>query len=144
MVGCSYWLTTAKVLYYRVVAWMYGLAGACADVAMVNSSWTQAHINRIWRIPNRTFLVYPPCDTLSLQVHTCCGSSSSIIILIIAQLQFVSSSSSSPQFCSFTSSLLGYVKSGSKVGYLQHLPLFHFGILFEMLGSVGGMRSKGL
>ncbi|KAH8963959.1 hypothetical protein BDL97_04G038200 [Sphagnum fallax] len=65
----SYWLTTAKVLYYRVVAWMYGLAGACADVAMVNSSWTQAHINRIWRIPNRTFLVYPPCDTLSLQAH---------------------------------------------------------------------------
>ncbi|KAH9564777.1 hypothetical protein CY35_04G042400 [Sphagnum magellanicum] len=83
----SYWLTTAKVLYYRVVAWMYGLAGACAHVAMVNSSWTQAHINRIWRIPNRTFLVYPPCDTLSLQALPLERPTTPLYIVSVAQFR---------------------------------------------------------
>lgn len=63
----SFLLSMAKVWYYRALAQLYGLAGRCAHLAMVNSSWTRAHINAIWRIPNRTVLVYPPCDTLTLQ-----------------------------------------------------------------------------
>ncbi|GKU92146.1 hypothetical protein SLEP1_g5913 [Rubroshorea leprosula] len=35
---------------------------------MVNSSWTQSHIKKLWRIPNCTKQVYPPCDTSALQV----------------------------------------------------------------------------
>jgi hypothetical protein len=35
---------------------------------MVNSSWTEGHINGIWGVPKRTFRVFPPCDTESLQV----------------------------------------------------------------------------
>ena len=29
---------------------------------MVNSSWTEGHINSIWKCPLRTHRVYPPCD----------------------------------------------------------------------------------
>ncbi|CAG5103305.1 2-mannosyltransferase (Homo sapiens) [Cotesia congregata] len=32
------------------------------DVIMVNSSWTEDHINAIWKCPLKTFRVYPPCD----------------------------------------------------------------------------------
>jgi len=35
---------------------------------MVNSSWTRSHILNIWKIPEHTKRVYPPCDTSSLQV----------------------------------------------------------------------------
>lgn len=41
-------LTQGKVLYYKVVAWLYGLAGGVADVVLVNSRWTQAHIAQLW------------------------------------------------------------------------------------------------
>ncbi|KAG0587603.1 hypothetical protein KC19_2G176800 [Ceratodon purpureus] len=63
----SFWLSSIKVWYYRIVAQLYGLAGRCAHLVMVNSSWTRAHINAIWKMPDRTFLVYPPCNTLTLQ-----------------------------------------------------------------------------
>nr|POE86363.1 isoform 2 of gdp-man:man(3)glcnac(2)-pp-dol alpha-1,2-mannosyltransferase [Quercus suber] len=46
---------------------MYGFVGSCAHLAMVNSSWTQSHIEKLWRIPHRTKRVYPPCGTLGLQ-----------------------------------------------------------------------------
>lgn len=29
---------------------------------MVNSSWTEEHINSIWKCPLKTHRVYPPCD----------------------------------------------------------------------------------
>uniref|UniRef100_A0A6M2E544 Putative transferase n=1 Tax=Amblyomma tuberculatum TaxID=48802 RepID=A0A6M2E544_9ACAR len=29
---------------------------------MVNSSWTKGHILKLWQVPTRTFLVYPPCS----------------------------------------------------------------------------------
>ncbi|KAJ9160356.1 hypothetical protein P3X46_025764 [Hevea brasiliensis] len=59
----SGWLSQCKIIYYTFFSWMYGFAGSCADLAMVNSSWTQSHIERLWRIPKRTKRVYPPCDT---------------------------------------------------------------------------------
>ncbi|KAL3685039.1 hypothetical protein R1sor_003061 [Riccia sorocarpa] len=60
-------LSTAKVLYYRIVARLYGWAGSWTHLAMVNSSWTRAHIEELWGIPSRTVRVYPPCDTSTLQ-----------------------------------------------------------------------------
>lgn len=38
-----------------------------ADVVMVNSSWTAAHIRQLWWMWNEPHLVYPPCDTTDLQ-----------------------------------------------------------------------------
>lgn len=35
---------------------------------MVNSSWTEDHINSIWRCPFKTHLVYPPCNVEHLTV----------------------------------------------------------------------------
>lgn len=57
-----------KACYYKIMAWMYGCAGSYADLAMVNSSWTKDHIMKLWGISERIVRVYPPCDTLSLQV----------------------------------------------------------------------------
>lgn len=34
---------------------------------MVNSSWTQNHILQLWKIPSRTFRVYPPCEVSHLK-----------------------------------------------------------------------------
>ncbi|KAF8376791.1 hypothetical protein HHK36_031541 [Tetracentron sinense] len=66
----SIWLSRCKVIYYTFFSWIYGIVGSCTHLAMVNSSWTQSHIEKIWRIPERTKRVYPPCDTSGLQAHT--------------------------------------------------------------------------
>ncbi|KAL0963687.1 hypothetical protein UPYG_G00309590 [Umbra pygmaea] len=55
-------LSAAKVLYYCAFALIYGLAGSCSDLIMVNSTWTLGHILALWRSPSRTSVVYPPCD----------------------------------------------------------------------------------
>lgn len=55
-------LSAVKVLYYCCFALLYGLAGSCSDVIMVNSTWTLGHILALWRSPSCTSIVYPPCD----------------------------------------------------------------------------------
>ena len=40
---------------------MYCAAGRYSDLTMVNSSWTEDHINKLWT-SNRIHKVYPPCD----------------------------------------------------------------------------------
>lgn len=50
------------MVYYCLFALLYSMAGSCSDLIMVNSSWTLDHILSLWRAPNRTSVVYPPCD----------------------------------------------------------------------------------
>lgn len=57
-------LTRCKLIYYRVFSKLYSVCGRCADCVMVNSSWTQNHINEIWALAYRTRIVYPPCDVV--------------------------------------------------------------------------------
>ncbi|XP_029030637.1 GDP-Man:Man(3)GlcNAc(2)-PP-Dol alpha-1,2-mannosyltransferase [Betta splendens] len=61
-VSNSLFLSACKVVYYCMFALLYGMAGSCSDLIMVNSSWTLDHILSLWRAPNRTTVVYPPCD----------------------------------------------------------------------------------
>lgn len=56
-----------KLLYYHVFARLYGFVGWFTDSIMVNSSWTEEHVNSLWKRPLSTYKVYPPCDTLDLQ-----------------------------------------------------------------------------
>ncbi|XP_068657498.1 GDP-Man:Man(3)GlcNAc(2)-PP-Dol alpha-1,2-mannosyltransferase [Aristolochia californica] len=63
----SIWLSRCKLLYYLFLIWLYGLVGSCAHLAMVNSSWTKAHIEKLWKISSCIRRVYPPCDTKALQ-----------------------------------------------------------------------------
>ncbi|KAK3140095.1 hypothetical protein QOZ80_5AG0395740 [Eleusine coracana subsp. coracana] len=65
----SIWLSRCKILYYTIFSWLYGIVGSCAHLVMVNSSWTRSHIVNIWKIPQRTKRVYPPCDTSALQMR---------------------------------------------------------------------------
>lgn len=65
-VAKSKWLSFGKLVYYRAFSVAYALAGSCADVVMVNSTWTSGHINNIWRVPKKTNILYPPCDTRNL------------------------------------------------------------------------------
>ncbi|CAH9125264.1 unnamed protein product [Cuscuta epithymum] len=68
LIAKSALLSRCKVVYYTIFSWMYGFAGSCSHLAMVNSSWTQSHIEKLWGITSRTRRVYPPCDTSGLQV----------------------------------------------------------------------------
>ena len=45
IIARSWVLTSLKLVYYRVFAYVYGVAGRFASVVMVNSAWTQSHIN---------------------------------------------------------------------------------------------------
>ncbi|CAO2838368.1 unnamed protein product [Amaranthus hypochondriacus] len=67
LIARSVWLSRCKIIYYSIFSWLYGFVGSFAHIVMVNSSWTRSHIVNLWRIPDRTKRVYPPCDTSSLQ-----------------------------------------------------------------------------
>lgn len=58
--------TKFKLFYYKVFAWMYGKAGQCSDLSMVNSSWTEDHINKLWcqkgKDESTIHKIYPACD----------------------------------------------------------------------------------
>lgn len=51
-----------KQLFHNRTFQFYGLVGSCADIVIVNSSWTEDHINTIWKCPLKTHRVYPPCS----------------------------------------------------------------------------------
>ena len=60
-------LTKCKLVYYRLFAAVYSFCGRCSDCVMVNSSWTQGHINNLWSLAYKTKTVYPPCDVNKLE-----------------------------------------------------------------------------
>ncbi|XP_036022639.1 GDP-Man:Man(3)GlcNAc(2)-PP-Dol alpha-1,2-mannosyltransferase isoform X1 [Onychomys torridus] len=65
-------LSKAKLIYYCLFAFIYGLVGSCSDVVMVNSSWTLNHILSLWKVRHCTNIVYPPCDVqtfLNIPLH---------------------------------------------------------------------------
>ncbi|KAI7871085.1 glycosyltransferase family 4 protein [Spinellus fusiger] len=61
-----HWLwTTGKLIYYHAFAKIYSVCGSFAHTVMVNSTWTQGHINTLWHTHAR--VVYPPCDTQRME-----------------------------------------------------------------------------
>lgn len=58
-----------KVIYYRLFALLYWIAGQFANVVMVNSNWTKAHIDSLWSLrgASSSRVVFPPCNTEELQ-----------------------------------------------------------------------------
>ncbi|KAH9523177.1 asparagine-linked glycosylation protein [Bulinus truncatus] len=58
----SFLLSRLKTVYYRLFAYLYGVAGKRSKVVMVNSTWTYNHIASLWKMPSKTHIVYPPCD----------------------------------------------------------------------------------
>jgi len=59
-------ITSAKLIYYVVFAFLYGLVGSLANLVMVNSSWTKNHIQYLWKLSGQVHVVFPPVDTKSL------------------------------------------------------------------------------
>ncbi len=41
-------ISSVKLVYYKILAFMYGLVGKCAGVVYANSSWTEDHIAVLW------------------------------------------------------------------------------------------------
>lgn len=67
IIAHSPFLTSAKLIYYRLFGSAYCWAGRASDSVMVNSTWTEDHINSLWDIQLKTHRVYPPCDVNSLK-----------------------------------------------------------------------------
>ena len=83
-------LSAAKIAYYKLFAFMYGWAGRRAEIIMVNSSWTEEHINTIWKCPLKTHRIYPPCDVKHLTQLPLLGDdkkSDDIRIVSVAQFR---------------------------------------------------------
>ncbi|BFU18727.1 alpha-1,2-mannosyltransferase alg11, putative [Entamoeba histolytica HM-1:IMSS-B] len=53
-------LSTMKVFYYKIFAYLYYLVGNLASLVFVNGTWTKNHISQLWKI--QPHLLYPPCD----------------------------------------------------------------------------------
>ncbi|XP_038722849.1 GDP-Man:Man(3)GlcNAc(2)-PP-Dol alpha-1,2-mannosyltransferase-like [Tripterygium wilfordii] len=87
LIAQSIWLSRCKIIYYTCFSWMYGFVGSCAHLAMVNSSWTHSHIEKLWRIPDRIKRVYPPCDTSGLQALPLERPADPPIIVSVAQFR---------------------------------------------------------
>lgn len=67
---------------------MYGVVGRCAEIVMVNSSWTEDHVNSIWKCPLQTHRVYPPCDVEHLTTMPMLSEVEKKEIRIISVAQF--------------------------------------------------------
>ncbi|KAG8226387.1 hypothetical protein J437_LFUL011924 [Ladona fulva] len=87
-VARSPFLTAGKLLYYRLFAQLYSMAGGAAHIVMVNSSWTEDHLNRLWNIPLLTHRIYPPCDVDDLKALSLERKSKSPYIRIVSVGQF--------------------------------------------------------
>ncbi|XP_042474522.1 GDP-Man:Man(3)GlcNAc(2)-PP-Dol alpha-1,2-mannosyltransferase-like [Zingiber officinale] len=87
LIANSVLLSQCKVVYYTLFSWLYGLVGSCAHLAMVNSSWTKSHIEKLWRIPQHIKRVYPPCDTSSLQMLPLERSVENPVFISVAQFR---------------------------------------------------------
>ncbi|KAK2406850.1 asparagine-linked glycosylation protein [Trifolium repens] len=87
LVAKSVWLSRCKIIYYTFFSWLYGIVGSCTHLAMVNSSWTKAHIEKLWGVPDRIKRVYPPCDTSGLQVLPLERSAEIPVIISVAQFR---------------------------------------------------------
>mmetsp|Transcript_63678 Transcript_63678/g.94538 ORF Transcript_63678/g.94538 Transcript_63678/m.94538 type:complete len:293 (+) Transcript_63678:92-970(+) len=59
--------TCIKLIYYTIFAIAYGIVGSMSSLVMVNSTWTHGHIQFLWRLASNLCIVYPPCDTKSLE-----------------------------------------------------------------------------
>ncbi|CAG8439163.1 8868_t:CDS:10 [Acaulospora morrowiae] len=75
--------SSAKIIYYRMFAWLYSLAGSYAEIIMVNSTWTKGHIDTLWGVESK--IVYPPCDTSELSKIPLNGRSR--VIVSVAQFR---------------------------------------------------------
>ena len=51
-----------KIFYYKNLLNVYSYCGQFCDIAFTNSSWTQAHMNQLWRGCSNMKIVFPPCD----------------------------------------------------------------------------------
>ena len=61
-----------KLFYYQIFSIFYSMAGRCAELAFVNSSWTEGHISGLWGTAKtkdagyytpRLVKVFPPCNS---------------------------------------------------------------------------------
>lgn len=80
-------LSSCKLFYYRIFAYLYGLAGKKSDLIMVNSSWTENHILSLWQAPSKTYVVYPPCDTQEFLKLPLNSKSTPKMVVSIAQFR---------------------------------------------------------
>lgn len=87
VIARSLLLSLLKAMYYLFMTLLYGLVGRCTHLAMVNSSWTQSHIQKLWRISERVVRVYPPCDTHNLQALSLARSTDNIFFISVAQFR---------------------------------------------------------
>lgn len=77
-------VSSAKLLYYQLLAGLFSCTGFCVDLAFVNSSWTQMHMRVMWRAaiqcssgrgwlsvlrmgPGQLVKLFPPCNTSHLK-----------------------------------------------------------------------------
>jgi glycosyltransferase involved in cell wall biosynthesis len=44
-------ISSIKLLYYKLFAYVYSFVGSFASKVIVNSSWTEGHISQLWRLP---------------------------------------------------------------------------------------------
>ena len=81
-------LTTCKVYYYKFFAFFYGIVGRQSDITLVNSTWTQQHIEDVWKLPrHKVNRVYPPCDCTKLLSLSEDTTAKEDIIVSVAQFR---------------------------------------------------------
>lgn len=115
LVSRSAALTSIKILYYRLFAYIYGLAGSRSDVVMVNSTWTYGHIKSLWGVGDRAVIVYPPCDILEFMRIELTGKREMPVQSILSVAQFRPEKNHQLQIDSFSKFLDKYpVKDRSK------------------------------
>lgn len=101
-------LSSMKLIYYRLFAYMYGVAGKRSDVVMVNSSWTFGHISSLWQAVGCTYIVYPPCDVQEFMKIPLDSHSKDLVRSVISVAQFRPEKDHSLQLKAFKKFISGF------------------------------------
>ena len=108
-------MTYVKLIYYILFAFCYGFVGSLTDLVMVNSSWTYSHISSLWRFAPRILIVFPPCDTTSLDELPISSASSPRENIIVSIGQFRPEKDHSLQIRSFANLIHRMKKEGHPI-----------------------------
>lgn len=90
-------ISKLKQFYYQIFTRLYSHVGSFASLVMVNSSWTESHISKLWNlsvisstdyhIKSSLYKVFPPCNTSHLDSIPIVETSRRRIILSIGQFR---------------------------------------------------------
>ncbi|KAG4306253.1 hypothetical protein PORY_000241 [Pneumocystis oryctolagi] len=76
-----------KYIYWKFFSFIYSFCGHYAHLVITNSSWTQNHMESLWKKKKEILTIYPPCNTKDLYNSNINNNKREKLIVYLAQFR---------------------------------------------------------